>query len=102
MTVGNELATDLRLAQCKLQQTADTIDAAPARVRHAIECVRYAAHAVVECGPCILVPRITVSSAYADSVRVKIFDRFERARQFWRDRDAFDHIRVLEQLPHCG
>src|SRR6266478_3088048 len=102
MTVGDEFAADLRLTQCKLKQTTDTIDSAPARVRHAIECVRYAAHATFECRSCVFIPGIAVSSAYADSVRVKILDRFERSRQFWRDRDAFDHICVLEQLPHCN
>jgi hypothetical protein len=43
-----------------------------------------------------------MSSAYADSVRVEIFDRLERARQFGRDRNALDHICVGEQLLHMA
>src|SRR5260370_31576501 len=100
MTVGDEFAPDLRLTQCKLEQTADTIDFAPTRVRHAIKCVRYTAHAMFERGARVFVPRIAMSAAYPNSVRVKIFDRLERARQFGGDRNALDHIRVLEQLAH--
>src|SRR6266516_2330827 len=102
MTVSNKFATDLRLAQRELNQAADPIHSATARARHAIKRVRYAAHAVIERGARFFVPSIAMSSARADSMHVKIFDRLERARQFWGDRDAFDHIRVLEQLLHTS
>src|SRR5438105_818816 len=100
MPVRDQFTTDLRLAQRELQQTADTINTATARARHAIESVRDAAHAVFERRVRVFVPGIAMSSAYADSMCAKTFDRLECSRQFRRNRDAFDHIRVLEQPSH--
>ena len=71
-----------------------------ARARHAIERVRDTAHATFERGACVFVKRIAMSSAYADVVGVEIFDRLQRARQFGRDRNALNHICMVEQLLH--
>src|ERR1700688_3083677 len=102
MVVCDQFATNLRFAQRELEQTGDTTNAAAARVRHAIKCVRRATHATIECRAHIVIPSIAMSAAYADSMRAKTFDRLECSRQFGRNRDAFDHIRVLEQLPHTS
>jgi len=80
MTIRDEFATDLRFAQGELEQTADTIDSAMARVRHAIERMRYTTHATLKRGACVFIPGIAMSSTYADSMQVKIFDRLERSR----------------------
>src|SRR2546427_11392054 len=98
MTIREDSPTALGFAQGEREQTADTIDSAMARVRHAIERMRYTTHATLKRGACVFIPGIAMSSTYADSMHVKIFDRLERSRQFWRNRDAFDHIGVLDQL----
>src|SRR5439155_26904822 len=96
----DQFTTDLRFAQRELQQTADTINTATPRVRHAIKCVRDAAHAVFERRVRVFVPGIAMAATHADPMRVKTFDRLERSWQFGRNCDEFDYIRVLEQPPH--
>ena len=67
-----------------------------------LEGVRDAAHAALERGARVFVPSIAMSAAHADSMLAEIFDRLECSRQFRRDRDAFDHIGVLEQSLHTS
>src|SRR6516165_9321535 len=98
MAVRYQLAHYARLAQRELKQPSDSIDPASSRTRHTVKRVRHAAHAMVERGACVFIPGIAVSAANADSMHVKTLDRFERSRQFGRNRDASDHVRVLKQL----
>src|SRR5439155_23084779 len=102
MTIRDQFTTDLRLAQRELKQPADSIDSTAAHARHAIKCVCNAAHATIECSPGIFVPRIAMATAYIDSSHVETFDRLERSRQLGCNRDAFNHIGVLEKLPHSS
>ena len=96
MTVRNQLTKNFRFAQGELEQTTNAIDPAAARARHAIKCVRYTAHPAVESASGILVPRIAMAAAHADSMPVKIFDCLKRSGQLRRDRHPSDHIRVLK------
>src|ERR1700693_2895265 len=97
MTVRDQFAIDLRLAQREFEQASDATDATPARARHAIESVRHTAHAVGEGGARFIVPGIAVATAHADLARAKSVDDFERARQLRRQRDALDHVGVIQQ-----
>src|SRR4051812_34402477 len=100
MTVRDQFTTDVWFAQCKLEQTGDPIDTSRARARHAVKCVRHAAHAAVECRPCVFIPGIAMSAAHADAMSTEDFDRFKCSRQFGRDRHPLDYVRIFEQLPH--
>src|SRR5262249_33971176 len=102
MTVGDQLTTDVWFAQCKLEQTANPINAATARSRHAVECVRNAAHTAIECRSGVFIPSIAMSAAHADSTSVKSFYRLKPSRQFGRERQPLQHVWVFEQLPHSS
>src|SRR3982751_5702085 len=100
MIVGDQFTTDLCFAQCKLEQPGDSINTSTARARHAVKCVRHAAHAAVECRPCVFIPGIAMSAAHADPMSTEDCDRFKCSRQFGRDRHALEYVRIFEQLPH--
>src|ERR1700741_3178197 len=100
MTIGDQLTTDLRFAQRKLKQTGHPINAATARARHAVKCVRDTAHTAIECRLGFFVPCIAMSAAHAGPMSMEKFDRFKRSRQLGRDRDALDNLSVFEQPPH--
>src|ERR671925_523498 len=102
VTVRNQFTTDLWCAQCELEQTCDAINAAAARARHAIKCVRHTAHTVIECCPGILVPCIAMSAAHVNATPVKSIDCFECSRQFGCDRHTFDLFPIFEQLLHSN
>jgi len=102
MTVGNQFTTDVWFAQCKLEQTGNPINTSTTRARHAVKCVCHAAHTAIECRPCVFIPGIAMSAAYADPMSMEDFDRFKRSRQLWRDRRTLEHVRVFEQLPNSS
>src|SRR6478672_627026 len=102
MTVCDQFTTDVWFAQCKLEQTGNPINAAPARARHAVKCVRHAAHTAAECRPCVFIPGIAMSAAHADPMSTEDFDRFECSGQFGRQRHTLEYVRVFEQLPHSN
>ena len=102
MTVGDQFTTDVWFAQCKLEQTGHPINAATARGRHAVKCVRHTAHTAIECRPGLFIPGIGMSAAHADPTRTEQFDCFKSSRQFSRDRYTLQHIRVFEQLPYSS
>src|SRR5436190_5383723 len=102
MTVGDQFTTDLWFAQRKLEQTGDPINAATARARHAIKCVRHVAHTAIECRSGVFIPGIAMSAAHAYPMSMEDFDRFKSSRQFGRDRHTLQHLRVFEQLSHSN
>src|ERR1700732_3052178 len=97
MTVRDQFAIDLRLAQREFEQASDATSSTPARARHAIESVRHTAHAVHEGRARLIVPGIAVATAHADLPRAESLDDLECSWQFGRQRDALDHVGVLQQ-----
>ena len=102
MIVGDHFTTDVWFAQRKLEQTGDPINAATARARHAVKCMRHAAHTAIECRPCVFIPGIAMSAAHADPMSMEDFDRFKNSGHFGRDRHTLEYVRVFEQLPHSN
>src|SRR5215475_5478065 len=102
MTVGDQLTTDVRFAQCELKQTGDPINAAAPGARHTVKCVRHAAHTAIECRPRVFIPRVAVSAADADTLSAEDFDRFKCSWQVGRDRHTPPGGWVVEQLPHSS
>src|ERR1700756_1562430 len=100
--VGDQLTIDAWFAQCKLEQTGDPINAATACARHAVKCVRYAAHTAIECPLRVFIPGIAMSAAHADPMCLEEFDRFKCSREFGRDRHTFQYVSVFEQLLHTS
>src|ERR1700730_9502364 len=97
MAIRDQFAIDLRLAQREFEQASNATEATAARARHAIESVRHTAHAVGEAGTCLIVPRIAVATAHVDLARAESIDDLECARQLRRQRNALDHVGVLQQ-----
>src|SRR5512132_3829636 len=102
MRICDQFTTDVWFAQCKLEQTGDPINAATARARHAVKCVRYAAHTAIECRSGVFIPGIAMSAAHADPECAEDFDRFKCSGQFGRDRYTLQYVRVFEQLLHSN
>src|SRR4029450_3587862 len=100
MTVGDQFTTDVWFAQCKLEQTGNPINAATARARHAVKCVRHAAHTAIECRPGLFIPGIAMPPARADPMSTEDFDRFKCSGQFGCQRHTLEYVRVFEQLPN--
>src|SRR5881392_830537 len=96
ITVRNQFAENGWFTQCELKQARDTINATSARRRHAIKYMAHAAHSLRQSCPCVVGPRIAVAAAYADLLRVKPFDRFQRPPQLRSDRDTFDHVSMFQ------
>src|SRR4029434_3105340 len=102
MTVRNQFTTDVWFAQRKLEQTGDPINPATARRRHAVKCMRHAAHTAIACRTGVFIPSIAMPAADADPMSTEEFDCFECPGQFGRDRESRKHVRVFEQLPDSG
>ena len=97
MTVRDQLAIDLRLAQCEFEQAGDATEATAARTRHAIESVRHAAHASRKSRARFVIPGIAVAAAHANPARMKFFNGIKGARHLRRECDPFDYVRVFKQ-----
>jgi len=101
MTVRDQLASDLWLAERKLEQAGLAINSVAARARHAIERVRDAAHATLKSSARLFIPGVAVATAHIYAAGRESFDRRERARQFRRNRDSPDKIDMFEERFHC-
>jgi len=62
ISVGDQLAGDLRLAQSKFEQAGDTVNPSSSRGRHAVESMRDVSHTVLEGSARILFPRIAMTA----------------------------------------
>src|SRR5262249_38657009 len=102
MRVGDQLTTDVRFAQCKLEQACDPVNTATTGARHAVKYVRHATHAAIECCPGVFIPGIAMSATHADPTRVKNVYRLARSQQFGRDRYTSQYLRVFQQLPQSS
>src|SRR5580765_2366782 len=102
MTVGDQLTTDVWFAQCNFDQTGHPKNTSTAGARHAVKCVRHAAHTAIECRPGVFIPGITMSAAHTDPMSTEDFNRFKCSGQFGCDRHTLQHVRVFEQLPHSS
>src|SRR4030095_7154560 len=102
MRIGDQFTTNVWLTQRELEQTGDPVNAATARARHAVKCVRHAAHTAIECRPGVFIPSMAMSAAHADLMLTEDFDRFTCSRQFGRDRHTLQYVGVFKQPPHSS
>ena len=96
MTIGDQLTHDFRFAQRELEQARHAF--APRRRRIDDMQLKVWVTCRIPCSkprPRFFVPRIAVAAADRDISRAQPIDRFQRARQFRRERDPLNNIREI-------